>query len=126
MSGANHNYYRENCVKIKSVREFQECINKNRKKVPFLKNVGIKSYNKQVLLNPFASMDTILPENGSIGIKREFSKPTFEVDAGYSFVMALFDKDFFIFVSNPLIVQRSVLNVLPNSSFLMVGIKASI
>ena len=128
LSGANHLYFKENCVeKFKSVEEFQECIKKSREKIPFIKNVGLKSFNEQILLNTYNSMDMILPENGSIGIKRkQFTNPTFLLDSGYSSVIALFDKDFFIYVSNPLIVQRSVLNVRPNSSYLMVGIKASI
>ena len=127
LSGANHFYFKENCVeKIKSVEEFQECIKKSRKKIPFIKNVGLKSFNEHILLNTFNSMDMILPENGSIGIKRKFTDPTFVLDPGYSFVLALFDKDFFIYVSNPLIVQRSVLNVRSNSSWLTVGIKVSI
>ena len=127
LSGANHFYFKENCVeKIKSVEEFQECLKKSRKKIPFIKNVGLESFNEHILLNPFNSMDMILPENGSIGIKRKFDNPTFKLNPGYSFVIALFDKDFFIYVSNPLIVQRSVLNFRQNSSLLMVGIKVSI
>ena len=65
----------------------------------------------------------ILPCNGSIGAMRDWRNPTFELDPAYTFLLALFDKDFFLFVTNPLIVHRSVLKVFSNTSQVLVGIK---
>ena len=128
MSGPDQLYYKDNCVgvgvdKIKSVEEFQACLEQSKIKTPLIKYIGIESFNKQLHLNSFATMDMILPEKGSIGLKRDLHNPTFELDSGYTFLLVLFDKDFFIFISNPLIVPRSVVTVFSNSSFITVGLK---
>ena len=109
--------------KIKSVEQFQECLEQSKIKTPLIKSIGIESFNKQMHLNSFVTMDMILPEKGSIGLKRNLQNPTFKLDSGYTFLLILFDKDFFIFISNPLIVPRSVVRVFSNSSFITVGLK---
>lgn len=125
LSGDNYLDYRYNCVgKNKSLKAFQTCVMES--KTPLIKNVGMNSYKQHLHLNSYSVSYIILPDNESIGVKRDFSKnPTFELNPAYSFVLALFDQDYLLFVSNPLVVHRSVIKVHSNSSNLMVGIKVS-
>ena len=125
-SGHNHLFYKENCVaKNKTVDDFKVCVDQSTTEVPFMKDVGIESFDKQVNLNSHYLYDMIFPNNGSIGMKRRFN-PTFRLDPGYEFILLLFDKDFFFFVSNPLLVPRSVVTVYPNTSHVLVGLKVNL
>ena len=58
----------------------------------------------------------ILPYNGSLGYKWDLDNPTFKLNSSYSFALAFFDRDYFLYVSNPLIVHRSVTKVLSSTS----------
>ena len=122
LSGDNNLLFRDNCVgKNKSLEDFQECLRKS--KVPLIQNVRMNSYKQYLSLNEYSATDMILPYNGSIGVIRDWRYPTFELDSAYSFLLALFDKDFFLYVTNPLIIHRSVLKVVSNTSQILVGIK---
>jgi len=128
LSGENHNFYRENCIfKNISFEDFKVCVRKSIIKTPLIKSVGIKSFKKQLHLNHYAVSDMILPFNGSIGVKRDINNPTFRINSSYTFALAFFDQDSFLFVSNPLIVHRSVLKVLSSTSpyILNIGIEVT-
>ena len=89
-----------------------------------MKYVGLESFKKQIYLSSYHHFDMIFPENGSIGITKK--DPTYQLDPRYGFILLLFDKDMFFFVSNPLLVPRSVVTVHPNTSYVFVGLKVSI
>ena len=128
LSGDNHNFYRENCIlKNISLEEFKACVRKSRIKTPLIKSVGIKYFKQQLHLNNYKVSDMILPFNGSIGVKRDPKIPTFRLNSSYNFALAFFDKDYFLYVSNPLIVHRSVLKVLSSTVpyILSIGIEVT-
>ena len=128
LSGDNQNFFRENCVlKNISFEDFKACVRKSRIKTPLIKSVGIESFEEQLHLNQYAVSEMILPYNGSIGDKWDLNNPTFKINSSYSFGLALFDRDYFLYVSNPLIVHRSVTKVLSSTSpsSLKVGIEVS-
>ena len=122
LSGDKHLLFNSNCVgNNKSLEDFQACVEKS--KIPLIQNLRMNSYKQHLFLNAYSVSDMILPCNGSIGAMRDWRNPTFELDPAYTFLLALFDKDFFLFVTNPLIVHRSVLKVVSNTSQVLVGIK---
>ena len=107
----------DNCVlKNISFEDFKACVRKSRIKTPLIKRVGIKSYKEQLHLNRYSVYDMILPYNGSIRDKWDLNNPTFKLNSSYTFVLALFDRDYFLIVSNPSIVHRSVMKVLSSTS----------
>ena len=124
MSGPNHLFYKENCVaQNKSVEDFQACVKQSMTKSPLIQKFGIESFEKQVFMTSRIHIDMILPKNGTIGTSR--NDPKFELDPGYEFLLFFYDKDFFFFVSNPLLVHRSIVAVHPNTSYIIVGLKVS-
>ena len=126
-SGANYLFYEENCLyQNKSVEDFQACVKQSMTKTPLIRKFGIESFDKQVHMSSYAHIDMILPKNGSIGTTRNHNNPTFELDPGYAFLLFFLDKNFFFFVSNPLLVHRSVVTVHSNTSYVYVGLKVSI
>ena len=125
--GDNHSFFRDNCIVKNSFEDFKKCVKKSRIKTPLIENVGIKTFKKQLQMNRYSISDMILPYNGSIGVKRDLNNPTFLLNSSYTFALAFFDRDYFLYVSNPLIVHRSLLKVLASTSpyVLMVGIEVS-
>ena len=126
--GDNHSFFRDNCiVKNISFEDFKACVKMSRFKTPLIESVGIKSFEKQLQMNEYSISDMILPYNGSIGVKTDLNNPTFMLNSSYTFALAFFDRDYFLYVSNPLIVNRSILKVLASTSpyVLMVGIEVS-
>ena len=122
LSGDNYTLYRDYCVgKNRSLEDFQECLWKS--KIPLIQNVRMNSYKQYLSLNSYSANDMILPYNGSIGVIRDPRYPTFELNSAYTYLLALFDKDFFLYLTNPLIIHRSVLKVVSNTSQILVGIK---
>ena len=127
-SGKNQHFFWENCVKKNiSFEVFEACVGESIIKSPLIKSVGIQSFEKQLYLNSYKASEIIIPNNHSIGVKPDFNKPTFQLNPAYSFALVFFDKDYFLYVTNPLIVHRSMLKVsrMANPSVLMVGIEAS-
>ena len=123
-SGSNHLFYRENCVaKNMSHDDFKQCVNQSTTKTSLMKYNGLESFHNQVYLNSYYHIDMLFPENGSIGVGRK--NPIFKLDPGYKFIIMLFDKDLFLFVSNPLIVPQTFLTVHPNTSNVFIGLKVS-
>ena len=127
-SGKNKYFFRENCVeKNISYKDFEECIRESKIKTPLIKSFGIKSFRKQLYLNSYHVSDMIFPYNHSIGVKRDLKNPTFQLNPAYTFVLFLFDIDYFLYVTNPLIVHRSMMKVSSTTtpSILMLGIEVS-
>ena len=110
LSGENNHFFKENCVeKNISYEDFETCVTQNKMKTPLIKSVGIKSFKKHLYLNSMTVLDMILPYNHSIGFKVDFSNPTFLLNPTYTFALIFFDRDYFLYVTNPLIVHRSML-----------------
>ena len=128
LSGENNHFFKENCVeKNISYEDFETCVTQNKMKTPLIKSVGIKSFKKQLYLTSYGVSDMIFPYNHSIGVKRDLKNPTFHLNPAYTFVLFLFDIDYFLYVTNPLIVHRSMMKVSSTTtpSILMLGIEVS-
>ena len=82
----------------------------------------MKSYKQATLLNTYRAAQMIFPEDGSVGVKQTY-KPTLHLDPSNPYSLCLFDKDFLLYVSNPLIVPRSCIKIRQNSSFTPITIK---
>ena len=82
----------------------------------------MKSYKQATQLNGYAAAQMIFPEDGSVGVKQTY-KPTLQLDPSFQYSLCLFDKDFLLYVSNPLIVPRSCIKISQNSSFIPIPIK---
>ena len=67
----------------------------------------------------------ILPYNNSIGVKGDLNNPTFKLNSTYTFALVFFDRDYFLYVTNPLIVHRSMFKVSSTAGpfILMLGIE---
>ena len=103
-----------------SVKEFEECITK--KSNPFVRNVSLDSYKQETYLNLWTSSQMIFPEDGSVGVKQVL-KPTLNLNASFVYVFCLFDKDFLLFLTNPLLVPRSCVRISENISYFGITIK---
>ena len=127
-SGENNHFFKENCVeKNISYEDFETCVTENKIKTPLLKSVGIRSFKKHLYLNSLTVLDMILPYNHSIGFKMDFNNPTFVLNPAYTFALIFFDRDYLLYVTNPLIVHRSMLKVSSTTtpSALLLGIEVS-
>ena len=110
------------CRKKKSVEEFKICMDQNTKL--FIKQINIKSFKHEILPSSFFTAQMIFPKDGSIGSnKTDYETPTLRLDPSFEYVLRFFDKDFFLYLNNPLIVQRSTLRIKRNSTFLHVHLK---
>ena len=112
-SGNGNLGYLYECRGTKTIDEFKKCI--LQKSVPYIRYISLKSYKQATHLNHYTSYQSIIPKDGYL--------PTLNLDPLYSYVFCLFDKDFLLYVSNPLIVQRSCITVSANSSFVGITLK---
>ncbi len=120
LSGGGANGALAECQGKIYVKEFKECT--SNKSNPFVKDVGLDAYKQATFLIRWTSSQMIIPEDGSVGVKQIF-KPTLSLNASFVYVFCLFDKDFLLYVSNPLIVPRSCMRISANTSYLLVSIK---
>ena len=104
----------------KTVEEFEECISKRSN--PFVRNVSLDSYKQETYLNLWTSSQMIFPEDGSVGVKQMLT-PTLNLNASFVYVFCLFDKDFLLYVTNPLLVPRSCVRISENISYFGITIK---
>ena len=104
-----------------SVDEFKTCI--LQKSTSFIRNISLVSYKQAAFLSEITSAQIVIPEDGSVGLKQDLFKPTFHLDPLFTYMICLFDKDFLLSVSNPLIVTRNCAPVSANSTFAGITIK---
>ena len=125
LSGENQHFFMENCHGNISYKDFEACVRESRIKTPLIESVGITSFKKQLHLNSFSVLDIILPFNNSIGVKGDLNNPTFKLNPAYTFSIVFFDRDYFLYVTNPLIVHRSMFQVSSTAGpyILMLGIE---
>ena len=65
----------------------------------------------------------ILPEDGSVQSKIDISNETLTLDPSVSYIICLFDKDFLLYVSNSLVIQRSCSIISQNTHYTGIQIK---
>ena len=118
VNGAHGNLFGE-CGGKKIVEDFKSCI--LNKSDSFIRGINLKSYKQETHLNRFQKFQMILPEDGSLGVKR--IKPTFHLDPLFVYLFCLFDKDFLLYFVNPLIVPRSCMKIRQNSTFTPIVMK---
>ena len=82
----------------------------------------MSSYIQALHLNGYAAAQMIFPEDGTVGVKQT-NIPTLKLDPSFQYIFCLFDKDFLLFVSNPLIVPRSCIKIAKNSSITPIPIE---
>ena len=125
LSGENQHFFMENCHGNISYEDFEACVRDSRIKTPLIESVGITSFKKQLHMNSFSLFDMILPYNNSIGVKGDLNNPTFKLNSTYTFALVFFDRDYFLYVTNPLIVHRSMFKVSSTAGpfILMLGIE---
>ena len=109
------------CQGKNSVDEFKDCI--LQKHTSFIRNISFESFEQATHLNDYTSAQIIFPKDGSVGFKQNIHKPTFHLDPLFEYTICLFDKDFLLAVSNPLIVPRSCATVSENSSYAGISLK---
>ena len=112
-SGNWDNGFLSDCQGQKSVDEFKNCILQKSK--PFIRNISLESYTQTTVLTDIISAQTIIPEDGTVGLKKP-SEPTFHLNPLHGYKFCLYDKDFLLSVSNPFIVPRTCVIVSANSS----------
>ena len=100
------------CLKKNTIEDFKSCIRQNSKE--YIQGINLKSYKQRTRLSKNIKYEVIFPEDGSVPSKRE-TNATISLEPSFVFIMCLFDKDFLIYVSNPLIVQRSCLRINQNT-----------
>ena len=122
INGAHGTLYAE-CQGKKIVEDFKTCI--MHKSDSFIKAINLKSYKQETHLSKFVKFQMIFPEDGSVGLKQTY-KPTIMLNPLFEYIFCLFDKDFLLFISNPLIVPRSCLTISQNSSFIQIPLKVGI
>ena len=121
-TGANGNLYAE-CGGKETVEDFKTCI--LQKSDSFIRDINLKSFRQATHLNKYTATQMIFPEDGSVGLKQTY-KPTIMLNPLFEYIFCLFDKDFLLFISNPLIVPRSCLTISQNSSFIQIPLKVGI
>ena len=99
-------------MKQESIEDFKSCIRHNTKDC--IQGINLKSYEQKSRLSKNSRYEVIFPEDGSVPSKRE-TNATISLEPSFVYIMCLFDKDFLIYVSNPLIVQRSCLRINQNT-----------
>ena len=107
-------------MKKKSVEDFRSCIQQSRKH--YIKSVNLKAYTQVTRFSKYSMYEVILPEDGSVPSKRT-PNATLTLDPTYVYIICFFDKDFLIYVNNPLIVQRSCLSLNQNTYYKGIDIK---
>ena len=123
LSGSGAHGYLYECRGQKTVEDFKTCI--LQKSDSFIKDIGMKSYRQATYISGYAAAQMIFPEDGSIGVKQT-DKATLKLDPLFQYIFCLFDKDFLLFVRNPMIVLRSCIKISQNSSFTPIPIKVGI
>ena len=111
------------CMKKNSIEDFKSCIRQNSK--DYIKGINLKSYKQRSRLSKYDMYEVILPEDGSVPSKKGTNGTIF-LNPSFVYIFCLFDKDFLLFVSNPLIVQRSCLRIKQNTYYTAVEIKVYI
>ena len=118
----------KNCFGKESVDEFKSCINEI--DLGVVKNINIESYIQGQLIYFWGVNQIIIPSDGSIqnkGITQanssEANPPTFTLDPRYDYNLYLYDKDSFLHLKNPAIIERSVTRIRANSSIVIMYIK---
>ena len=120
-SGIGAHGFIYDCLGREFVEDFKTCIQKKRDS--FIRDISLKSYRQATHLNKLTAAQLIFPEDGSVGVKKQFYKPTLTLDPLFLYVVCLFDKDLLLFVSNPLIIPRSCIKISQNSSYVPITIK---
>ena len=95
-------------MKKNSIEDFKSCIQENSK--DYIQGINLKSYKQRSCPSKNSKYEVIFPKDGSVPSKRE-PNATMSLDPAVVYMMCLFDKNFLIYVSNPLIVQRSCLRI---------------
>ena len=116
--GAGNRYVK--CWGKKIVEDFKKCI--LQRSVFFIREINLKSYKQAPYLNELFAAQIILPEDGSVGAKQNY-KPNLKLDPLFVYILCLFDRDFLLYVSNPLIVSRSCIKINQYSKHTRIAIK---
>ena len=121
--GATSTLLSDKCYGKESVADFKKCVSQI--SPPFITEVNVGSYEQRLHVNPYFTSQIIIPSDGSIGTSLNNGSATLHLNPSYAYYLYLFDQDFFLYISNPNIVQRSLLKIRSNSSFICVFIKVS-
>ena len=118
LSGSGDDGFLSQCQGKKSVAKFKDCIMQSSSS--FIRDISFESYERATILTDKTSAQIIIPEDGSVKLKKNMYKPTFKLEPLFSYKFCLYDKDFLLSVSNPFIIPRKCLTIKANSS--VVGI----
>ena len=121
LSGSGNNGLLSECLGKNSVDEFKNCI--LQKSNPLIRDISLESYKRATFLTPINAAQIIIPEDGSVGFRILYSRPTFHLDPLFVYRVCLYDKDFLLPVSNPFIIPRTCVKVGANSSVVGIQIK---
>ena len=118
--GNGDNGFLSECQGKNSVDEFKNCI--SQKNTSFIRDINLESYEQATLLTSINSAQIIIPKDGSLGLKKPYN-PTFQLNPLFTYRFCLYDKDFFLSVSNPFIIPRTCVTVGANSSVIKIPVK---
>ena len=124
LSGNGKNGYLSQCKGKNSIDEFKNCILK--KNTSFIRGIDLQSYEQATVLTDMTSAQIIIPEDGSVGLRNFYSRPTFHLDPLFVYRVCLYDKDFLLPVSNPFIIPRTCVTVGANTSVIRIPVKVNV
>ena len=120
LSADNFNIGRK-CMGQKSIEDFKSCFQQNNE--DYIKRINLNYFKQRTYLSKYNMFKVILPEDGSVISKRDPYNATLTLDPSFVYIMCLYDKDFLIYVSNSLIVQRSCLKINKNTYYTGIEVK---
>ena len=113
--------------------DFKNCIDEIDLK--YLKTINIESILHDQHINNWGINHIIITSDGSIqnkGMIKNYSNiskaipPTFTLNPNYEYNFYLFDRDSFLFVRNPAVIERSFIKIRAKTLFVIIYIKVSI
>ena len=120
----------KDCLGKESVEDFRNCINEI--DLTFVNTVNIESFIQEQHINYWGVNQIIIPSDGSIqnkGITQtntgKVIPPTLTLNSTYEYNLYLFDRDSFLPLRNPAIIERSFIRIRANSSIVIVYLKVS-
>ena len=120
----------KDCLGKKSVEEFKTCMNEI--DLAFVNRVNIESYIQEQHINYWGVNQVIIPSDGSIQNKgmtqmntSKVIPPTLTLNPTYEYNLYLYDRDSFLPLRNPAIIERSFIRIPANSSIVIIYLKVN-
>ena len=98
------------CLEKESSMEFNVCL-KEKATIEIL-GINAKPYEKQLLITSLGAFPTIIPGDGSIGYKLNYSYPTVVLqNSTEEYLVWLFDRNNFFPAASPIAVPRTSIKI---------------